>query len=617
MWWVGSSVDCRAPRTQDSCARSVWSVATANGFRLCYGRSGAVVGLRQIDVPGCRLFVAGCCTTPEMELPDIARRLARGDTTALAAADGSRVVIAVRSDDVLVAGDLAGQCPVFYGSFNGQVVVGSHAGKLAEFVGRSLNREWLAARLLLPSVSDVWWTGTPWRGVRAVRPGWLLRISPEGKATTRQWLNLGVPDAGLVSGGHALRAALQRAVAARVAAAEMPTVDLSGGLDSSTVAVLAARAAPVPVRALTLTVDGVEDAAAAAHAASVVSGLAHEQVEIPEAVLPYSDLDRLLVVDEPADYLVAGAWMQWWRQYLVGDGSDVHLGGDGGDGVLLALPSYLADLASPRTMRALWRHASGWARLRHQAPHTLVRAAVALRRTPYRDALTRAADRLIQGGSGPTGWARLVSWCDLGGVGAWATPEARHLVASCLRRHADEHVTPAVPGKFGIGDATAWLSLNAFARGLRSDVALAAACGVTVQSPYLDDGVLRACWSVPASVRTTPEQPKPLLRHAVDGLVPASVVDRRTKGDYTALSYRGLHRNADAIDDLLASSRLGTLGLIDAQAVRAELGKGAAGVPIRLGAFDTVIGVELWLRSTEVDTQVTPIATGGSRALPT
>lgn len=345
MWWWGSSVHRGAPPAQGSCANLDWSVVTANWFRLCCGQSGPVVRLRQTDVPGCRLFIAGCCTTHEMELPDIARRLARGDTTALAAVDGSRVVIAVRSDDVLVAGDLAGQCPVFYGSFNGQVVVGSHAGKLAEFVGRSLNHEWLAARLLLPSVSDVWWTETPWRGVRAVRPGWLLRISTEGKATTRQWLNLGVPDAGLVSGGHALRAALQRAVAARVAAAEFPTVDLSGGLDSSTVAVLAARAAQVPIRALTLAVDGVEDAAAAAYAARAAPSLAHEQVEIPDAVLPYSNLDQLLVVDEPADYLVAGAWMQWWRRYLAKDGSDVHLGGDGGDGVLLALPSYLADLA--------------------------------------------------------------------------------------------------------------------------------------------------------------------------------------------------------------------------------------------------------------------------------
>lgn len=617
MRWLASTIDHRTPHELGSAASANWRVAAAGRFRLWHDQSGSVVRLHRVDVPGCSLLVAGCCTTPKAELPTIAVRLARGDMTALAAVDGSRVVIAVRADDVLVAGDLAGQCPVFYGRVNGQVVAGSHAGTLAELIGRSLNREWLAARLLLPSVSDVWWTRSPWRGVRAVRPGWLLHITPDGKAATTSWLDLDVPNAGLDDSGQALRAALQRAVSARVAAAEMPTVDLSGGLDSSTVAVLAARAAPVPVRALTLTVDDVEDASAAAHIASTVPNMPHKQLEIPDTALPYSDLDRLLIVDEPADHLVAGAWLQWWRRYLADDGSDVHLGGDGGDGVLLALPSYLADLASPRTMRALWRHANGWARLRHQAPHTLVRAAVALRRTPYRDALTRAADRLIQGGSGPTGWARLVSWIDLGGVGTWATAEARHLVAGCLRQHVDEHDAPVVPGRFGIGDATAWLSLNAFARGLRSEVAVATACGITLQSPYLDDGVLRACWSAPASVRTTPEQPKPLLRHAVGGLVPDSVVNRRTKGDYTVLSYRGLRRNADAIDHMLASSRLGTLGLIDVQAVRTELQKGAAGLPIRLGAFDTVLGMELWLRSTEIDAQVTPIAGGGGRALST
>lgn len=112
----------------------------------------------------------------------------------------------------------------------------------------------------------------------------------------------------------------------------------------------------------------------------------------------------------------------------------------------------------------------------------------------------------------------------------------------------------------------------------------------SLQSPYLDDGVMRACWSVPASVRTTPDRAKPLLRCAVNGLVPATILDRSTKGDYTALSYRGLCANVDALDDLLSSSRLGELRLIDTDAVRAELHKGASGVSIRLGAFDAVIG---------------------------
>ncbi|MGH3625655.1 MAG: albusnodin/ikarugamycin family macrolactam cyclase [Sciscionella sp.] len=617
MWWLASAVDRRTPHTPNVGASPDCAVVTTDRLRLWHGPSGSVVRLSRVDVPGCQLLVAGCCTTPEPELHAVADRLAQGDTTALGAVDGSCVVIAVRSDDVLVAGDLAGQCPVFFTRIDGTVVVGSHAGNLAELVGGTLDRAWLATRLLVPTASDVWWTGTPWQAVHTVRPGWLLGIDSAGQATTTRWLDLGAPTAALADGGHALQVALQQAVAGRVAEADQPTLDLSGGLDSSTVAVLATAVADGPIRALTLTVDGVDDAAAAVRVADAVDGLIHEQMDIPESVLPYSDLDQLPVVDEPGDYLVAGAWGRWWRERVAEYGSDVHLGGDGGDGVLLALPSYLADLAGPRTARTLWRHASGWARLRHQSPRTLIRAASVVRRTPYRVALTRAADNLINGSGGPTGWARLVSWVDLSGASTWATTEARRLVGERLRQHADEHTAPVVPGTFGIGDATAWLSLNAFSRGLRSDVELAASCGVTLQSPYLDDGVVRACWSVPAFVRTTPDQPKPLLRHAVDGLVPSSIVDRRTKGDYTALSYRGLQRNADQLDHLLAFSRLAALGLINIRAVRDELRKGAAGIPIRLGAFDAVIGMELWLRSTEVKASTMSAPRGGSGAFPT
>lgn len=592
-----------------------WPVVTAGEFRLWHGQSGPVQHVRRADVPGCQLLVVGCCTTPQAELPEVAQRLARGDTAALTAIDGSRVVIAVRSDDVLVAGDLAGQCPIFYAALGGEVVVGSSSRQLADLVGRSVDRKWLAARMLLPSSADVWWAGSAWRGVHAARPGWLLRITRAGEAIPARWLDLGKPQAGLAEGAESLRVALRQAVGYRVTAVESPTADLSGGLDSSAVAALASLDARGPIRAVTLTVDGVDDAAVAVHVAAVVPGLIHEQMEIPEDVLPYSELENVPQVDEPADCLVATAWVRWWRRRLAAGGSDLHFGGDGGDGVLLAVPSYLADLARPRTVGALWRHANGWARLRHQSPQALIRAATEVRRTPYRDALTKAADRLVLGGPAPTGWARFVSWLDVGGVSAWATPDARQLAADRLRGHAAEHDAPVVPGQFGIGDSTAWLSLNAFARGLRADVALAAECGVSLQSPYLDDGVVKACWSVPASVRTSPDRAKPLLWHAVNELVPASIVDRRTKGDYTALSYRGLRHNVDAIDDVLRSARLAELGLIDADAVRAELHKGASGVPIRLGAFDTVLGFELWLRSTRSDPPAVA-AEGGQRALP-
>lgn len=149
MWSLTRTVGRRTPH--DVGVNPDWSVVTVGEFRLWHGQ-GPAQQVHRADVPGCRLLIVGCCTTPQSELPGIAQRLARGDTAALAALDGSRVVIAVRSHDLLVAGDLAGQHPVFYTS-SSDVAVSSHAGQLAGLAGRSVNRQWLAARMLLPACS--------------------------------------------------------------------------------------------------------------------------------------------------------------------------------------------------------------------------------------------------------------------------------------------------------------------------------------------------------------------------------------------------------------------------------------------------------------------------------
>lgn len=109
--------------------------------------------------------------------------------------------------------------------------------------------------------------------------------------------------------------------------------------------------------------------------------------------------------------------------------------------------------------------------------------------------------------------------------------------------------------------------------------------------------MVTACLTVPAWHRTSPQQVKPLLRAAMAGRVPGAAFTRTTNGDYSMLTYRGLARHHAVISDLLATSRLADLGLLDECAVRADLAQGAAGLPIPLAALDRVLGAELWLRT--------------------
>ncbi|WP_109508927.1 albusnodin/ikarugamycin family macrolactam cyclase [Nocardioides speluncae] len=576
------------------------------GVTLRTGQPAPADRVRRVVAAQARLTVIGHSPSTDDELRSAAEALSAGSPSAAVGLHGSHVVLAeTASGDTYVTGDLAGQRAVYYGTApDGTIVVSSHARQVASIVGDCLDREWLAIKLLLAGAVDMWQARTPWRKVSAVPPGCLLHIDRHGTTRIRK-ARVEFAATTMDAAAEQLRLALDHAVGSRVRGALNPTADLSGGLDSSTICGIAARHATF--RAMTVTDPDVADSGYACVTSTRLVGVGHDLLEEPAGILPYSDLNRTMDLDQPLACHAVIARERWWFQAITENRSDLHLSGDGGDGVLVAPPAYLADLASPGGMRLLLNHCRGWAKLRHLAPSALLRAAVALRGTSYPDSLRGAADNLVSRGDVQPGWDGLVSWFGVAGTLPWATPEARHLAADAARTHADHHAWPDAPGRFGTGDSVAWMALTSFGHAQRAYVDFAALHGVSHHAPFLDNEVVRACWSVPAAQRTSPYEAKPLLRNAAHGLVPDVVLDRRDKGDYTRLHYQGLRANWGTIHDLLSSSRLAELGLIDAVAVRETLHRGVAGVPIRLGAFDTVLATELWLRSLQTAPAVSEV----------
>lgn len=119
--------------------------------------------------------------------------------------------------------------------------------------------------------------------------------------------------------------------------------------------------------------------------------------------------------------------------------------------------------------------------------------------------------------------------------------------------------------------------------------------GVPAAMPFFDRQVVQACLSVLPWERTDPWCPKPLLRTAFDGLFPADVLSRRTKGEYNADLYHGWSIQRQQVTGLLCHSRLVEHGLIDPVKLRAALATfGRDGLP---PAWITdLIAVEIWLR---------------------
>ncbi len=374
------------------------------------------------------------------------------------------------------------------------------------------------------------------------------------------------------------------------------TADLSGGLDSSTLALLAAKYLPAGLPAITYAdpvADNADDLAYAKLCADREPRLHQLIVTGDPTTLPFFDLDQAPLLDEPSQDTLLFARTRARLAPVAARGSAIHLSGDGGDVVLAGPLTYLTDLARSARLLDLVREAAAWARLRHRPAHTLLRRIIRLTRTGYPAAIRGVARQLrndipLQ----RRGIEDHLTWCAASPAARWATVEARRTLADRLEEAAE-----TAPGQRWqtTGDGAALRDVHWNGASSRSFGQLAGELGVRVHVPFLDNQVVVACMSVPVADRTTATCAKPLLTVAVNGLVPAQLLERPTKGDYSACLYAGLRQAAPHLRELLTDPLLAKLGVIDTGQLRSALDDATAGLAFPLAALSDVIAAEQWL----------------------
>lgn len=514
-----------------------------------------------------------------------------------AALAGSFCAVVSDGMGTAVATDLAGLHRVWYRVDRGGVEFASTPLALVHDPIRSLDADALAARLFCPDFHGGLPGGALYRGVTEVLPDQVL-LMKEGEAVLEARSSPGEPTS-FTDGAHALGTALEAGVRARVVGVPTVTTDLSGGLDSSTLALLAARHHGGSLPALTYTdpfAVNDDDTGYARLLASQEPGLHQVLVEGSAAALPFSAMEEVPFTDHPSLDTVIFARDR--TRLRPASGASVHLVGDGGDAVLGAPLTYLTALLEQGELRRFVREARGWARLRHRPVHRIMRAAWATRRDSYTRVLITLATDLEQGLApyGPETLPkveRVLAWTQPAPAARWGTEEARAAVASRLRcvaatTHAAEGVNT---------HALRVIRRHAFDTRLFIDIA--ARLGVRVAAPFFDNQVVAACLAVPAVDRASVFQVKPLLREAFSGRFPTEMYERRTKGDYGACEYYGVRRNAVRLRKLIRESRLADLGLLRPGPVLAELDRAIGGGYTAMSGICDVVSAEVWLRKLE------------------
>ncbi|MFE3073490.1 albusnodin/ikarugamycin family macrolactam cyclase [Streptomyces sp. NPDC059247] len=542
-----------------------------------------------------RVLVIGWCGATTGQLRDLSAEPVPTDVTWRW--PGSYAVVEECTECVVVHTDPAAAFPVYATRWDGGWAWATSARALASLTGADVDVGRIACAVLAPSVPPLVGGRTFFSGVEQLPPGSRVELPRNGGPLRRSTTWCPEPEPHRPA-HRRLRRALTDAVALRVRADPSLSSDLSGGLDSTTVAVLAARSLSDPhvLDAVTIHPEGRLDGADlyyAGLAAASAGRISHRLLPLGAEHLPYGGITSVPATDEPAPSTLTQARLlgqfRWMRREF---GTRTHLTGDGGDSVLFRPPAQLCDLVRARRWRRTLREAYGWARLRRVPVVPLLRGAVTMAATRRSDALADLA-RYFSGGTAPGLGRGNVRWVTPPPVPGWAGPLALGHVAEAAARAA---AAPDPLRRFDASLHTLVDEIREVARTARADAELAASCGIDLHNPFLDPSVIDAVLRDPLDHRPPVHGYKPLLVRAVGDLLPPAVAARTTKGSFEADHFTGMRENLADLQSL-GDGRLASLGLLDPALFRRHLRHAAAGVPMSLATLEQALMAEAWLRA--------------------
>nr|WP_245533452.1 albusnodin/ikarugamycin family macrolactam cyclase [Actinoalloteichus spitiensis] len=542
------------------------------------------------------LAVIGDCGADDEHLDSGLAAVTNQDWPSLTKWPGSYLVVARTGATLAVIGDLSTQHPVYWCSAESGLWWSTSAIALASMKSLPVDRVSLAARLACAQ-PEVLGSRSLFEGVHRVPSGHLLLVNPD-RASTIRYEPSKYPVHSVQDAASKVRVSLEDAVDARLDGRPV-SADLAG-LDSTTLVCLAARRNPVHAVTFANRRLRDDDEYYATRTARAVGSVRHTLVEGgPSAVYYHAcciDLESLPLTDAPHAYVVTASIKRAVLGAVAVPGG-VHFTGSAGDGVLATGSAYLADLVRTRRYGLALRHMLGHARLRSRSPWRVLRQHWPAAHGDLRRAWHACARDLR---SPPRPWepqaARPVSWTPLLATADWMGRRARADLADAFDEAA-EGLTDSPPSLADWSDRQHLVDIAGDIAGWR-ELALHDH-GVELAAPFLDNGVIRACLTVPAEQRGSPDQYKRLLTNAFSGaeIVPDFVLNRHTKGGFDGVSYGGLVSHAEGLRRLLGSSScLADLGLLTPGHVTDTLGRAVTGLPLAAGALHLVTAAEVWLR---------------------
>ncbi|MFJ2176876.1 asparagine synthase-related protein [Streptomyces sp. NPDC087851] len=486
---------------------------------------------------------------------------------------------------------------------------------LARLAGATPRIEMVAWGMVHPGFDHGLTEGTYWTGVRRLPADQRLRVTAEGidRAT---WWTPPPSELPIGEGAPRLRAALDEAVAVRIATADGLSADLSGGMDSTSLCFLMAEQGARFHSFVEQTIDPNHDDAHWAAIAAKEMGrdltvLRPEDIPGPYDGIwhPGEGLVRSVPYGLGAPYTLIRnrARKIAMSRIFAATGATVHIGGFGGDELFTVAPSYFSDLYATSPLRAV-RGIRDLARLRRWSLPAVLRALA--RQQSYvgwfeeqlRNLHLPRPDTI-----GPT-----VNWGPELRVTPWSTAAGVEAIRA-LAHAGDSGRTPQAPTR-SVHTCVAGQRIGGQRLGpLR---ALMQHQGILLSLPYMDDKVLEAALAISRAQAQPGQGFKPALKAAMRVDASKSALSRSTKGEFSMSVHRGLARNRKALAGLFEDSMLAEHGLVDIDRLRSTI-RDTMRPEYETNALELTVAAETWMRAVaESATSARPVAADAPAARP-
>jgi asparagine synthase (glutamine-hydrolysing) len=487
---------------------------------------------------------------------------------------------------LLLARDRLGIKPLYFAQTRDSLVFASEAKALFGHpdVKAEIDPDALGLYLSLRYVPG---PDTLFRGVKKLPPAHLL-VHENGRSEIRRYWDLVLgdfqPAVNLDEAVEEFGSLLRDTVRAHLISDVPIGVLLSGGLDSSAVAALAAQAAGRPLATFTVGFDlpGTHNELAEARATARHLGTDHHELVVePDAaeLLPKLAWHLDEPVADPAalpTYLIC----RFARESV-----PVVLTGEGGDELLGGYPRYVWFARARRLQRALPR----W--LREDVLLPLSRLAPVSRR------YHRALDNLLAERDDAARHLHWVAGLNPGLLPGLLSPEVQAAgrpgrAAELLAPYLRGGESGAVAQQLMALDVHTWLVDDVLHKMDRMSMA----ASVEARVPFLDHRLVEFVASLPLRVKLANLGTKSLLKRAMAPLLPAATIRRRKHAFQIPLDQWVSGPLAGFVRDVLLDLRARERGWFDSKGVEALLARQRNGRPTDGQSVWTLLCLELWAR---------------------